>query len=84
MDFLTQTDGQVNDRTPLRVASKTRALKKRDYAIGIVLLLCVVVLWTASNFITQVCLSFPTYLCSSDQCLRTYSRMDSRNPSCEP
>jgi len=29
-------------------------LNKKDYAIGIVLLLSVVVLWTSSNFITQV------------------------------
>lgn len=31
-----------------------RKLKKRDYAIGIGLLLIVVFLWTLSNFVTQV------------------------------
>lgn len=28
--------------------------KRREYTIGIGLLLCVVFLWTASNFVTQV------------------------------
>ncbi|KAF7320438.1 hypothetical protein MKEN_00828700 [Mycena kentingensis (nom. inval.)] len=38
-------------RSRLRAVSKLRAT--RDYAIGIGLLLIVVILWTASNFITQ-------------------------------
>ena len=41
------------------VTGKPHALYKlarRDYAIGICLLLLVVILWTTSNFVTQVCL----------------------------
>ena len=45
-------------RSRSRGKSRSRALaqmaNRRDYAIGIVLLLCVVVLWTTSNFVTQV------------------------------
>ena len=46
-------------RSRSRGESRSRALahidKRRDYLIGILLLLCVVVLWTTSNFVTQVC-----------------------------
>ena len=33
-----------------------RKLARRDYTVGVCLLLLVVVLWTASNFVTEVCL----------------------------
>ncbi|KAJ2928962.1 hypothetical protein H1R20_g8261, partial [Candolleomyces eurysporus] len=42
---------RLRDKTP--VPPPAAALNKRDYAIGILLLLSVVVLWTSSNFITQ-------------------------------
>lgn len=38
--------------SPGRALSRLKA--KRDYAVGIGLLLVVVILWTASNFVTQV------------------------------
>ncbi|KAI1793881.1 hypothetical protein LXA43DRAFT_971541 [Ganoderma leucocontextum] len=44
-------------RSRSRGESRSRALaqvdKRRDYLVGISLLLCVVVLWTTSNFVTQ-------------------------------
>ena len=48
-----------------------RKLKKRDYAIGIGLLLVVVFLWTSSNFVTQVkffCFLFVLFclICAQD------------------
>jgi hypothetical protein len=36
------------------VASREPALSRRDYIVGICLLLLVVFLWTTSNFVTQV------------------------------
>ncbi|KAJ2920180.1 hypothetical protein MD484_g24, partial [Candolleomyces efflorescens] len=42
---------RLRDKTP--VPPSAAALNKRDYAVGILLLLSVVVLWTSSNFITQ-------------------------------
>lgn len=55
-----QLEGDLSDRTPLKPRKLAQDLSNRDYAIGIVLLLCVVLLWTASNFVTQV--SLPTLL----------------------
>ncbi|EFI28637.1 vacuolar membrane protein [Coprinopsis cinerea okayama7 len=49
----TQGAGDMTDRTPLRHDLASGVLNRKDYAIGIALLLCVVLLWTASNFITQ-------------------------------
>jgi len=53
------------DTLPAREASLSRRkaqrlLEKREYIIGIILLLLVVLLWTLSNFVTQVrcCLLF--------------------------
>ena len=36
------------------VIAKSHKVARRDYAIGICLLLLVVILWTTSNFVTQV------------------------------
>ena len=38
-----------------RSRAQSHMQSRRDYLIGILLLLCVVVLWTSSNFVTQVC-----------------------------
>jgi hypothetical protein len=67
MDTLPQapTHGRSLSRTRSRILlrddkvveeplSDSVGLGRRDYAIGILLLLSVVVLWTLSNFITQV------------------------------
>ncbi|KAI0721311.1 hypothetical protein C8T65DRAFT_631287 [Cerioporus squamosus] len=46
-------------RSRSRIAAKsqsraqTQMKSRRDYVIGIILLLCVVILWTTSNFVTQ-------------------------------
>ncbi|TFK30549.1 hypothetical protein FA15DRAFT_629746 [Coprinopsis marcescibilis] len=53
--------GETYEMEPLSQGSNTspvtsltkEALSKRDYLIGLLLLLCVVLLWTFSNFITQ-------------------------------
>lgn len=52
-------DALGHDSAGVRARSKSPAagkgpFNKRDYAIGIVLLLMVVLLWTTSNFVTQV------------------------------
>jgi hypothetical protein len=49
MDFLPISS---SDSPPIS-RRKSVSLSK-DYAIGIILLLVVVILWTASNFVTQV------------------------------
>jgi hypothetical protein len=36
----------------------SRKLARRDYAVGVCLLLLVVFLWTASNFVTEVRLEY--------------------------
>lgn len=41
-------------RTKLTESLGNSALSRKDYALGIVLLLVVVTLWTFSNFVTQV------------------------------
>ncbi|EDR15641.1 uncharacterized protein LACBIDRAFT_181179 [Laccaria bicolor S238N-H82] len=64
MDTLTPT----HDRGPIRVGvsqdnSVARArLDKKNYALGLVLLLVVVFLWTSSNFVTQVSSSMDSHL----------------------
>lgn len=54
MDTLTPT----HDGGPIRIgavqANSVARLDKKNYALGIVLLLLVVFLWTSSNFVTQV------------------------------
>ena len=42
------------ERSRGKSRSRTRLESKTDYAIGICLLLVVVLLWTTSNFVTQV------------------------------
>lgn len=39
----------------------SRKLARRDYAVGVCLLLVVVFLWTASNFVTEVRLEYDRY-----------------------
>lgn len=43
----------LRDGKSVEPLNRQAALNKKDYAIGILLLLSVVVLWTSSNFITQ-------------------------------
>lgn len=47
-----QSSGSHGKSPALEAA--TTPSNKRDYAVGVVLLLIVVFLWTASNFVTQV------------------------------
>ena len=72
---------------PLRNAVKTvRALVKdrREYLVGIALLLIVVFLWALSNFVTQVRdnLSPPRALLITMLWCRIFSKEDMRNHSC--
>lgn len=85
MDTLTPT----HERGPIRVGvlqanSVARArLDKKNYTLGIVLLLVVVFLWTSSNFVTQVSGYFlfpPITLASISP--RTFLRVDTRSRSC--
>jgi solute carrier family 35 protein F5 len=61
-------------------------LARRDYAIGICLLLLVVFLWTASNFVTQVRLdhhwSLQVLIIIAVLASRTYLSEDTGNLSC--
>lgn len=60
-------------------------LAQRDYAVGICLLLSVVFLWTASNFVTQVQSFEPSLLRTVTTRvleIRTCSLEDMRNLSC--
>lgn len=52
---LEQSPETLHESKPSRKAYNFLALHKNDYAIGIGLLLLVVLLWTASSFLTQVC-----------------------------
>lgn len=45
--------GQLLGKAPATRSLTQRA--RRDYIVGICILLVVVFLWTASNFVTQVC-----------------------------
>lgn len=50
-------DPVVPSRSPVRTAVKTVStlvVERKDYVIGIALLLIVVLFWAASNFLTQV------------------------------
>jgi hypothetical protein len=74
---------RLRDKIP--VPPSAAALNKRDYAIGILLLLSVVVLWTSSNFITQV--STRVNKSNQDEAVnqgyRIFSRRDTINLFCE-
>lgn len=54
----TRNTSSVRSKSIARTSFGTNSslLGKKDYAIGISLLLVVVFLWTTSNFVTQVCL----------------------------
>lgn len=52
MDATTRTDLNTS-KSRSRAASKIREFSRKEYISGIVLLLVVVFLWTASNFVTQ-------------------------------
>ena len=74
-------------RSRSRGKSRSRALaqmaNRRDYAIGIALLLCVVVLWTTSNFVTQVRFVITKTAMSCGTLFgRASSREVMRSPSC--
>ncbi len=81
------TESAPPPRTRSRGKSHSRirshAAIRRDYVVGILLLLVVVVLWTSSNFVTQVSNSMVCYVQEANLCRRTCSRMAMRSRSCE-
>lgn len=56
MDRLSSPSPRSRSRIAAKSQSRaqTQMKSRRDYVIGIILLLCVVILWTTSNFVTQV------------------------------
>lgn len=62
---------------------RSHAAVRRDYLVGILLLLVVVVLWTSSNFVTQVSGLIVCLVREVNLCRRTCSRMAMRSRSCE-
>ncbi|KAI0931924.1 hypothetical protein AcW1_000803 [Taiwanofungus camphoratus] len=53
MDVLSSPSHSVHSRAKSRSRSRLRMKSRQDYTIGICLLLAVVMLWTAGNFLTQ-------------------------------
>lgn len=58
---------------------------RREYLVGIILLLVVVFLWALSNFVTQVHTATPSIPFATRNSVglcRTFSKEDTRNRSC--
>lgn len=89
MDTFTASVHRPRSVSRAKSVEPGRALSAtRDYALGIGLLLIVVILWTSSNFITQVCcISVCNMPCTSYRpadggCARACTKAGSRNRFC--
>ena len=80
----TLIDPPLRSRSRGKSHSRVRALiaSRRDYFVGILLLLAVVVLWTSSNFVTQVSGTVLLSIFVPNFWPRICLRVDTRNLSC--
>lgn len=83
MDALGTDSSGLHDR-PKSPGPNKGPLNRKDYVIGLVFLLLVVFLWTASNFVTQVgpCLP-PIKLHPNIFYTRIFSSMGTKSHFCE-
>ena len=78
--------GSTNSLRNVVKTVRTLVNDRREYVVGITLLLAVVVLWALSSFITQVRVDpFESPLYATDQSVvwcRIFSKGDTKNRSC--